>query len=112
MSIFSPHPHARFLSEHLVKDIDETVNDILARHGVDNAVLAQDLQTAIRRGVAYHHSALREISTDLLGVDRYRNMKAFPVVVGMVKKAANKSSAFLGIRAPYPEHYSAGGDEA
>jgi len=47
--------------------------------------------------------ALADIVADLSSVHRYRNMKAFPVVMLMCKKAANRASEALGHNPPYPD---------
>lgn len=51
------------------------------------------------------HDALRAISADLASVHRYRNMKSFPVVVVMCKKAANRAAEAIGYRIPYENPY-------
>lgn len=45
--------------------------------------------------------ALSDICTMLLGLERYRNMKAFPVVMTRAKKAANRAAEAIGHFRPY-----------
>ena len=46
--------------------------------------------------------ALLEIESMLLDVRRYRNMKAFPVVACLCRKAANRAAEALGRMIPFP----------
>lgn len=50
-------------------------------------------------------NALSEIESSLVGVERYRNMKSFPVVVTMCKKAANLAAGALGRIPPFENPY-------
>ena len=45
--------------------------------------------------------ALGEIASNLCSVHRYLNMKSFPVVVMMAKKAANRAAEALGQHEPF-----------
>ena len=107
MSIFDDEKAGRFLPEHISQEIRDHIRIVLVKHGViDETLLENDLVDTMKIGVSYYRDSLKAVSVDLLGVDRYRNMKCFPVVVDIVKKAANKSSQMLGYREPYPDHYS------
>jgi len=105
--MFDRKPKNIFLSSCFQEEIEQRISEILAQHGIENDALKADLILETKLAADYFSDALKGISTGLLGVDRYRNMRSFPVVVDMVKKAANASSAALNYRAPYPDHYSA-----
>ncbi|PZR76657.1 MAG: hypothetical protein DI537_43960 [Stutzerimonas stutzeri] len=51
--------------------------------------------------------ALMDIETMLLDVRRYPNMKAFPVVVSLCRKAANRAAEALGRRIPFENVHDA-----
>lgn len=111
MSIFDDEFSARLLPDGIKSEVRATIRATLERHGVSNADLEDDLVETASRGVGFYRDLLKDFSTGLLGIDRYTNMKCFPVVVDIVKKSANESSASLGYRLPYPDHYSAGGSD-
>ncbi len=106
-NIFSDWQNTKVYKDRLAGYIREEVSAVLAKHNIVNEDLAEDIVAMTYTGSKHLWDSIQEIGTNLLDVNRYRNMKCFPVVVGMCQKAANQASQAVGYRDPFPDHYSA-----
>ncbi len=85
-------------------DFKEVCDALMARKWTQGEAMHLRLIIELKtdpRSADVARDALAEIEASLVGVERYRNMKAFPVVVTMCKKAANIAAGALGRSLPF-----------
>jgi len=86
---------------------DDQLRAVFAQRGVDDVELINDIITLAMERAGRYHDALLEVEVQLLEVGCYRNMKAFPILQDVGKRAANTAAAAQGRILPFPDHRSA-----
>ena len=86
---------------------DAQLRAIFAQRGVEDAELIEEVIALSMERAGRYHDALSDVEVQLLEVGCYRNMKAFPILQDVGKRAANTASAAMGRVLPFPDHRSA-----